>query len=590
MRPNSEQPTSSTSVLRLRIFYGVIVVVFSFFIVRLFYVQVIQHEYFKGRALTGQLKQYEIPAARGVIRAYDGERVVPVVMNQTFYTVYADPSLVKKVDETAVGVAAILGGDAAAYKTKIAENKQRFYVVLAKKVTKQQRDALLAKKYPGIGAQEQSYRIYPQGILASQVLGFVNEEAKGNYGIEQAFDDNLNGVAGELKAVTDVNGVPLAANSENILVPAKKGSDVVLTLDIGMQKELEKILSNGLQRAKSSEGSAMILDANSGAIKAVANLPTYNPSQYSTVENGELFQNFAISHPIEIGSIMKPLTAAAALDQDVIKPSTTFYDPSYYEIDEFKVKNIEEDGGPGTKSIKDLLNLSLNTGATWLLMQMGGGKLNSEGRQAWYKYMTEHYRFGKETGVEQGYEAEGFVPPAKDTGSGINLTYANTTFGQAMTASVVQVAAAAAAMVNGGTYYQPRLVDSIVDSNGKVTPKKPVVLNDNVVSDSVSNAMVPMMQYVVDNHYFARKFDQARYSVGGKTGTAQIAKPTGGYYENDYNGTYMGFVGGDKPQYVIVVFVIKPKIAGYAGSQAAQPIFGDIAHMLIDDAHVTPRR
>ena len=144
--------------------------------------------------------------------------------------------------------------------------------------------------------------------------------------------------------------------------------------------------------------------------------------------------------------------------------------------------------------------------------------------------------------------------------------------------------------MNGGTYYQPHLVDYTVDSKGKRTIKQPKVLKSNVVSPSVAKTLQPIMEYVVTQHSFSRQFDQKIYSVGGKTGTAQIANPAGGYFENDYNGTYVGFVGGDSPQYVIVVSVNKPKIGGYAGSMAAQPIFGDLAHMLIDKFNVTPKK
>ena len=145
------------------------------------------------------------------------------------------------------------------------------------------------------------------------------------------------------------------------------------------------------------------------------------------------------------------------------------------------------------------------------------------------------------------------------------------------------------AVMNGGTYYQPRLVDYTVSADGKKTVKPPKVVVKNAVSPNVAKVLQPILEKVVTAHAFKRAFDQSVYSVGGKTGTAQIANPAGGYFANDYNGTYVGFVGGDTPQYVIVVSVNKPKIAGYAGTQAAQPIFGDLAHMLLDKFNVTPK-
>ncbi len=146
-----------------------------------------------------------------------------------------------------------------------------------------------------------------------------------------------------------------------------------------------------------------------------------------------------------------------------------------------------------------------------------------------------------------------------------------------------------AAALNGGTYYQPRLVDQLVDASGSVTTVRPKVIRSGVVSPKVSREITGLMQHVIEHRNLRPAFDQSKYVVGGKTGTAQIAKPGGGYYKDDYNGTYMGFVGGETPKYVIVVFVEKPKIAGYAGSAAAQPIFVNLARMLINNSFVSAR-
>lgn len=565
--------------------------IFGIFLVRLFYLQIIRHEYYKQSAAVGHLKEYEIIAERGVIKAHSGSSgVVPIVLNQTLYTIYADPSLVKDADKVSETLAAVLKGNAADYRDMLTTKDTR-YVVIARKVSEDQQKEILKHKYPGVGSQEQQYRTYPNGSLAAQVLGFVNNDSKGVYGIEQALNDTLAGKPGQLKAVTDVHGVPLAANTENILTQPQPGSDVVLTLDVAMQKQVEDILKAGLERAKSESGSALIIDPNSGAIKAMANWPTYDPANYGNVENGNLFTNAAVADPLEIGSVMKPLTAAAALDKGVVQPNSSYYDPSSYKIDGFTVKNIEEDGGPGTKNIADILNLSLNTGATWLVMKMGGSndQINKQGREVWHDYMTNHYMFGKETGIEQGYEAAGSVPDPNE-GYARDLTYANASFGQAMTATPLQLAAAFSAMINGGTYYKPQLVDYYESADGKRTEKHPEVVKKDVVSPKVSQDMQPLLEYVVNKHSFKQKFDQKTYSVGGKTGTAQIANPAGGYLPDDYNGTYIGFVGGNDPQYVIAVRVNKPKIPGYAGSQAAQPLFGDLAHMLLDKFNVTPRQ
>ena len=578
---------AAPAVKRMRLWYSCFMAIIVLFGVRLFYVQIIRYDHYKNAALSDQLKQYEIPARRGIIKAHDGDQILPIVLNQKLYTLYADPTYVKNPDAVAQKLGPIVGNKTD-YASLLKAKKTR-YVVLAKKISEQQSQKILALKFPGVGTIAQDYRTYPQGSLAAQLLGFVDDAGSGQYGIEQALNDPLKGKPGQLRAITDASGVPLAASQNNTQTAPQNGQDQVLTIDLAMQQQLETVLQKGVKDSKALGGSALILDPNTGAIKAMANAPTYDPAHYSEVDNANDFQNAAVAKPIEVGSIMKALTTAAAIDQGVVAPTTTYYDPSFWKVDGFKITNIEEDGGAGTRSIADLLNLSLNTGATWELMQMGGGTINQKGRDAWYDYMSKHFRLGQATGVEQGYEATGYIPLPAENGAGIDLTYANTSFGQALTATPLQMAAALGAVLNGGTYYQPRLIDQTIDATAKTTPVLSKVLVRNVVAPKTGQAMIPLMQYVVAHHTIGPSFDQTKYIVGGKTGTAQIAKPGGGYHADEFNGTYIGFVGGDKVQYVIVVFVERPTNGGYAGTAAAQPIFAGLAHMLINDSYVMPK-
>lgn len=590
MTPRESIPPRSAGVSnrRVQIWYGILVVVVAVFVLRLFYLQIIKHDYYHQQALKDQLKEYSIAAERGVIMAHDRGGVVPIVLNEKLYTLYVDPSFVKNSDSDAISLAKITNGRASNY-AKLMKTKNSRYVVLAKRLTADQKNAVTALKFAGVGTQAQDYRTYPQGSLASQLLGFVSDDGKGTYGLEQALNKELTGTPGKLKAITDASGVPLVANRDNIQVAPKDGADVTLTVDVAIQKQLETVLKQGLDKAKSSSGSAVILDPNTGAIKAMANWPTYDPSQYYKVTDANLFNNAAVSSPLEVGSAMKVLTAAAALDQGVIKPDSSYSDPGHWSLDGHEITNIEEDGGPGLHTVPEILNLSINTGATWMLMQMGGqtGTVTKTARDKWHDYMVNHYQLGKLTGVEQGYESGGTIPDP-DNGYALQLTYANTAFGQAMTATPLQMAAALASVINGGTYYRPHLVDAYTDSMGNSTTKKPEVVRQGVVSTAVSEQLQSLMEYVVVNHHLQPPFTDS-YSVGGKTGTAQIANPAGGYFADKYNGTYLGFVGGDKPQYVIMVRVNQPGVGGYAGTAAAQPIFSTLAHMLIDNFGVVPK-
>ncbi len=591
MAPKTETVNPAQVVRRVRLWHTIIIIIIAIFGLRLFYVQVIRYNYYKDAALSDQLKQYEIPASRGIIKAHNGDTVVPIVLNQKLYTLFADPTYIKNVDTYANEVAKIIGGQPSDYTDRLKKKHTR-YVVLGKKLTEEQHKKVAALELPGLGTDEQEYRTYPQQQLAAQLLGFVDAEGVGKYGVEQALNKQLSGTPGQLKAITDVHGVPLAASKENIQKPAQAGKNVTLTIDLAMQAQMEKILQQKAQQTKSELLSAIIMDPNTGQVKAMANYPTYNPAKMNEVEDPSVFQNAAVSHAIEPGSIVKTLTTAAALDQKVVTPTTSWYDPARWTVNGYTITNIEEDGGARTQSVASTLALSLNTGVTWELMQMGGGQINAKAISAWHDYMVNHYLFSRETGIEQGYEGSGYIPPANPKKPAIALTYANTSFGQGMTITAMQAASALSSVVNGGTYYQPTLVDEYANADGSTTKNQPKTVKKNVVSAQTSREMIPLMENVV-NHYLETGFSFMRfpkeYIVGGKTGTAQIAKPGGGYADDVFNGTYMGFVGGNNPQYVICVFNNKPKVSGYAGSQAGQPVFADLAHMLINNGFVSPK-
>ncbi len=588
MRSSITSSTPANPLTRIKIIYAALLFIACIFAIRLFYLQIIKHGHYQNAAITGQLKEYEIPASRGLIEAYDGDKIVPIVLNEKKYTLFADPMYIEDPAEAAEAVQRIIGGSADDYRELMGADTR--YAVLAKKLDKDQRDALDGLEIKGIGTREEEYRTYPQGQLAAQLLGFVNDDGEGKYGIEQYLDKELRGRPGQLRAITDARGIPLVSNKDNVAISPVAGENAVLTIDIAMQRHVEDILKKGVEAAKSKFGSAVVMDPKTGAVKAMANFPSYNPAEFYKVEDAAVFNNAAASEALEVGSVMKPLTLAAALDKGVVSRDTTYYDPGFMKIDGATITNVEESGGAGIKSMGDILRLSLNTGASFLLAQMGGGEVNEQARVTWHDYMVNHYGFGRPTGVEQGFEASGTIPDPLD-GFGLNIQYANTSFGQGMTATPLQVAAAISSVLNGGTYYKPYLIDRTIDGKGGEVVHEPVAVRSNVVHEGAGKAVKELMEEVIRTNYRTYGFDRIRaeYAIGGKTGTAQIADSEGGYYTDRFNGVFMGFVGGDSVDYVIVVRVDEPKIPGYAGSRAAGPIFADIANMLIDTFSVTPK-
>lgn len=572
------------SAKRARILYGVLLCVCAVFVLKAFYLQVIKHDYYSKAALNYQLKEYQIPAERGVIFARNGSGTTPLVLNEIKYTLFADPVYVSDPEKTAMELVRIVGGDANEIAEQLKTPDTR-YVVLAKKLSRSQHESVSKLDIPGVGTREQSYRTYPQGALAAQTLGFVNDEGEGQYGVEQFLDEMLSGKPGELKAITDAQGVPLVSNPDNVVTEPEPGRAVTLSIDIGMQQQAESLLKSGLERAKSDHGSLVIMDPNSGQIKAMANYPSYDPAKINEVKDLRNLSNAAIAEPLEVGSVIKVLTAGAAMDQGVVSASTSFYNKGYVEIGDRRITDTHN--SEGTQTVESLLVESLNTGAVWLLEQIGRGSINERARFTWYDYMTKHYYLGRQTGIELAGEATGYIPEPEENGQGIDVTYANTSFGQGMSATSLQMAGALSSIINGGVYYKPTVVDSVRDDKGKDIKQDPVVLRSDVIDGNLSDDIIRLMEEVARQNIASAT--RSGYSVGGKTGTAEIARPEGGYYTDRFNGTYLGFLGGDKPEYVIAVSVIEPKIPGYAGSQAAAPIFSDIVNMLVDNFGVTPR-
>jgi stage V sporulation protein D (sporulation-specific penicillin-binding protein) len=334
------------------------------------------------------------------------------------------------------------------------------------------------------------------------------------------------------------------------------------------------------------------MNPNNGDIIAMANYPTYDPTNYQNYANNEsVYQNDSVSSVLEPGSIMKTLTTAAALDQGVITQNQSFYDPAIWTVDGSPITDVSIEGGAQTRTIETVLVDSLNTGATWMLMQMGGGQINTTARNAWYNYLVNKYNFGNTTGIQQPNEAA--LPVASpNSGGAIDLQYAETSFGQGIDVTPIEFIAAESAMLNGGTYYQPNLVQSITNPNtNKTTIIQPKIIKKNIIKPNVSLEVQQLMEGVYSGDYsiWGTTAPRATYITGGKTGTAQVG--INGQYSNTiYNGTYIGFIGRTTPDYVVFVQVYNPltsqSIYDTAGKIAAAPVFGAVTDVLANEGHV----
>lgn len=586
------QKTSHTKIIDRGTGLRVVVVLIGLVLAsRLFYLQIIKHDYYDKLAIAEQQKKFTIPADRGSLYFRDGSDVVPGVLNSNVYTLFADPTEVKNPDEVSKIISGSLGMDRGDVKKNL-QRKKTSYVVIAKRLSKDSVDKLFKQKSKLVGVNiiAVPQRVYPEGELGAQALGFVNDEGDGQYGIEGALNKRLKGSEGVLKATTDVNGVPLSVDDRNsVAKPPKNGDDLVLTIDRNIQAKAEGALKIGLERSKATKGSIIVLDPNTGSIKAMANLPTYDPAKYYDVGGDayEKFQNRIVSSPYEAGSVIKTLTMAAGINEGVVNKDSQFKNTGSVTVADATIKNVEQDVN-GTRSMTDVLKYSLNTGVVYVLSQLGGGSINEQARTKLYDYFAGRYGFGQPTGIEQTGEVEGtiFRPNAEQ---GNNVRYSNMAFGQGMDVTMAQVSSAFSSVINGGNYYQPHLVEGMLREDGSISSDKQKPVRTGVVNQATSDQLIEMTRTALNTSSAVSKLVKPGYNVGGKTGTSQtIDLKTGKYSDSNTIGSYLGFGGDSKPRYVIMVRVDDSKIGGYAGSAAAAPIFGDVSNWLIDYYNLKP--
>lgn len=576
------------SVKKRSVWLGrLVALAFLVFAVRLFFIQVVQHDHYVALAKETQVTKNTIFAARGTILARDGTTgTVPLVLNETVYTVFADPHEVKDTAKIREVLQRVAGGEMLDDSFQYLKDTSRRYIVLARQVTRTQAELIQKEDLAGVGLQKGSKRVYPEGTLASQLLGYVNNDGEGQYGLEGALESRLAGTNGVLQSVTDVRRIPLTIGNDNTEIAAVNGDDVVLSVDRNVQFELERSLKAHYDKVHPTNASAIVMDPSNGQIVAMANYPTYDPNNYSTVTDYSLFQNRVTDNAYEAGSIMKTLTVAAGLDAGAITPTSTSPNPTgCTTVDDATICNVIRNGitAPTTQQ---LLTYSFNTGAVDVLRKLGGGTINKTARDKLYDYLANRFRLGTPTGVEQAGEAGGTLySPDDDEGNAVR--YANMTFGQGMTTTMLQVTAAFSATINGGTYYRPTLVYG-TKTGSTIREQAPTVVLANAISAAHSAEVRELVWHSrYDNN--GKTVDPAGYRIGGKTGTAETIDPKTGQYTSDETiGSYLGFVGGSTPQYVIMIRMDYAQGGTFAGSIEANTMHGEMARWLINYAGITP--
>lgn len=568
---------SRTNILGLALLLA-----FSAIVVRLFQLQIIDNEKYLALADAEQMKRFEIPAQRGLIYAMDGKTPTKLVMNESIYTVFADPQMIKDDEKSEIisKIKEVAGGNVRDGFESLLDKKESRYQILATKISRKQAEMIKESDFTGIGFQETSQRVYPEGQLASQVLGFVNSEG-GQYGIEGALNDELSGKDGQLKTVTDVSGVPLTIGSRDIDTPAEDGKNVVLSIDRNIQAQAEKILKNKLESSGAKDGSVIVMDPQTGKVMAMANYPTYNPAEFSTVTDASVFMNGTTTSAYENGSVLKSLTMAMGIDTGVASPSDTYYNKDFVEIEDRTIKNAVL-GHTGMITFQTAMNYSLNTGMVEIASRLGGGQINKTARDTMYNYYHDRFGLGEKTGVEV-YEEKGTVI-SPENAEGNAVRYSNMSFGQGMNTTMIQTASAFSSIINGGTLYKASVINGEITSSGEYKQADAEVRQENVIKSTTSDQIRDVL--VTARNSVGTTNDLAGYRVGGKTGTSQTIE-NGGYVDYQTIGSYLGFGGNNTPKFVIMV-AVSGAGQNLQGTQDAGPIFTELSNWMLTYLKIQP--
>lgn len=562
--------------------------VMAIIVVRLFVIQIIQHDEWVEKAAAQQTLQNVLKAERGEIYMMDGDEPVAVVMNATVYTVIIDPMLADQ-EEIEKDISEIVGQNRVAEWSDVFADKTRRYYIIAKNVERRAAEKIAELDYAGVWLQASTQRVYPEGSLAGTVLGFVNADGIGQYGVEGALNEKLSGTDGLLKTVKDINNVALSIGNDNVRTPAVDGESIVLTIDRNIQYNVEKIIAEKSKELGFANVSALVMDPNTGEVLAMANYPEYNPGDYGNVSSAADYINHVVEDPFEPASVCKTFTFATGVDFGVMTPEKTFTNYGEITVDGWPIRNASQESFLlGEQTLQTAFNYSLNTGSTQVLRWLGGSEteINMQGMTRLYDYYYNHFGLGQVTGIEL-IEATGLVYAPEQIEYGVASTYANMTFGQNMQTTMIQVAAAVASLVNGGYYYTPTVVaGKMIDGNFvKNEERKPV---RQTVSQETS-AVMRQMLYGTRSMWRNNGTDAAGYYVGGKTGTAQVIKD-GAYSFDETWATYIGVGGveGELPEYLIMVRIWEEnKLAD--GQTHALPVFNALKAYVQDYLRIKPR-
>jgi cell division protein FtsI/penicillin-binding protein 2 len=560
---------------RVYIVFSFIILIWAAMIGRLFFLQVLNHKLYQAQAFGQQVSFSDIAGPRGQIFCQNSQstkgssgsgELKSLAINKDEWTLAANIADIKDKNIIAENLSKIIESS----KEEILSNLESgdSYTIIKKNLSQAQIDAIKKLNLAGISWHNEPDRFYPQGALASQVLGFLGGEGNGQYGIEGYYDDILKGKPGIQE---DRRGLDSLFSGDDPV--SLNGSDIYLTIDYNIQFQAEELLKKAEDKLSINAGQIIVMKPDTGRILALANFPSFDSNQYSKEKDLGIFQNGATQKLFEPGSIMKPFTMAAALNEGKITPDTTYIDTGVIKFGTKSIHNFAMEKY-GLQTMTQVLESSINTGAVFAQQKIS--------HQTFLDYMDK-FGFGEKTGID--LQSEVYSRNGTLRNNGPDMNFATASFGQGIELTPLQIARGFCAIANGGKIVKPYIVEKIV--NGSDESYTNPQISNPIVSQQTISQLTSMLVSVVDNG-FNGVAKIPGYYLAGKTGTAQIPLKNGRGYEPD-NKTIQSFVGygpAFNPQFLIMVKLDNPSSGKSALS--AVPIFKQLAQYIINYWQIPP--
>lgn len=582
--------TKSFPTRRLAGFVVILILVFLSFIGETFRVAILKNDYYRALAKDQQIITADIAPKRGVIYLTD-----PVSPNSKTilaesverFALAVTPKNVppNRRKEIAHLIDPYVGEKNQNEIIKVFEKNSLYAPPLAHGLVKKEVEEIAQKIDPkiklnfdaesgniiyftnGIMFLREFDRFYPEDNLLSQIVGFVNYQGEGKYGLEGFYNNELRGTRGSVALEKDNQGELL---QEVGAIQRENGAQLSLTIDLNIQYFVEKRLAKAMEDYKAESGTVIIMEPGSGAVLALANLPDYNPNEFAKTEY-EKFMNPAINKQYEAGSVMKPFTIAAALDLGVIDKEMKNDFPSSVTIGSYTISNVADKSYPNTDII-GILDNSINTGTVWVAEKLGN--------EHFYNYL-KNFGFGAKTSIDLTGEIEGELPDWKKWK---DIHRATISFGQGDAVTPIQLITGYNVIANNGILMRPFILKEKVNAKGEKIKTEPQEVR-RVISENTALELRKMLQHVVEYGH-AKHAAVTGFSIGGKTGTAQIPLPEGGYSEDQTIQTFAGMGPISDPKFVILVVLHKPNTQ-YADSSTVY-VFSDIAKFILNYWQIKP--